>query len=949
MGRAIEVLEVMTGEKIKYPLNNFVCSSVISGFCKIGKPELALGFYENAGKIGTLCRPNVVTYTSLVSALCKEGRINEVCDLVCKMEKEGVVLDALFYSSWICGYFREGILEEAFRKHVSMVENGINPDTVSYTILIDGFSKEGNVEKAIGFLNEMKKDGLEPNLVTYTAIMRGFCKRGKLEEAFKVFKRVDEWGIKVDEVTYSTLIDGLCQTGDFDRVFCLLEEMEHKGISTGVITYNTVINGLCKVGRTSKGDEISNTILGDNFTYSTLLHGYIQENNVVGILETKRRLEEARICMDVVMCNVLIKALFMVGALEDAYMTYKGMPEIGLVANSVTYCTMIDGYCKAGRIDDALKIFDAYRSASLVSNVANYNCIIFGLCGNGMIDMAIELFIELIEKGLVPNKVTYMKLIKSIFEERNGGGVLEFLQRVEKLEPEMYNIMCNDAIQFLCKKGCSEAAFGVYLFMKKKGSSVASKGYYSILKGLIADQNRSLVPVMLNAYLKEYGVSESRISKILVRYLSKKDVEKALHFLNKMKENHICLTVPVSVFDELKKQGRVLDAHKLISEAEGNQTDSDIFAYSIVVDGLCKEGHLNKALDLCATMRERRISPNIVIYNSVMNGLCRQGCIVQALRLFDSLEKINLVPTDITYASLIGALSKEGYLQDAKQLFEKMIFKGFTPNTHVYNSLIDGYCKFGFLDEALMLLLDFEKSCFEPDAFTVSAVIDGCCRKGDMEGALGFYFEYKKKGILPDFLGFVYLIKGLCVKGRMEEARSILMEMLQIQSIAELIDTTGSAIKTESLASFLVFLCEQGSIEEATYVLNEVGSMAFPSKRSRTKQNVLYDREALSKVRAKSLTSPYMDNLDAMYFKAGKVDWLLSTLEAPRHFQTEIFTDATRKSILFGIFRPEAFVDAHSEQRYVDGGLSTPDLAGTIGWMIAAKVACVPSVSNCFF
>lgn len=27
-------------------------------------------------------------------------------------------------------------------------------------------------------------------------------------------------------------------------------------------------------------------------------------------------------------------------------------------------------------------------------------------------------------------------------------------------------------------------------------------------------------------------------------------------------------------------------------------------------------------------------------------------------------------------------------------------------------------------------------------------------------------------------------------------------------------------------------------------------------------------------------------------------------------------------------------------------GVSTPDLAGTLGWMIAARVACVPSVSK---
>ncbi|KAI3965085.1 hypothetical protein MKX01_014016 [Papaver californicum] len=477
MSRAIEALELMISDEFKYSLNDLVCSSVIYGFCKIGKPESALGFYKNVGKIGSLgCRGgNVVMYTCLVNALCKEGRVDEVSELVCKMEKEGVVLDAVFYSSWICGYFEEGISNEAFRKHVMMTENEVNPDTVSYTILIDGFTKEGNVEKAIGFLNEMKKDGLEPNLVTYTAIMRGFCKIGKLEEAWRVFEKVVELGIEVDEMTYSTLIDGLCRAGDFDRVFGLLEEMEQKGINVGVITYNTVINGLCKVGRTSEGEVISKSMEGDCFTYSTLLHGYIQENNVVGVLETKRRLEEANVSMDVVMCNVLIKALFLLGALEDASLIYKGMPGRGLVVNSITHCALIDGYCKAGRIDEALEIFDAYRSSSYEFTDASYNCIILGLCANCMVDKAIEVFVELINKGVCPDQVTYRTLIKSIYKEKNGEGVLEFLQRIGDMEPGIYNSVCNEAIHFLIKKGCSEAAFGVYLIMWKIGSSVASK------------------------------------------------------------------------------------------------------------------------------------------------------------------------------------------------------------------------------------------------------------------------------------------------------------------------------------------------------------------------------------------------------------------------------------------------------------------------------------------
>ena len=36
------------------------------------------------------------------------------------------------------------------------------------------------------------------------------------------------------------------------------------------------------------------------------------------------------------------------------------MHDKGLVANSVTYCTMIDGLCKIGKMEQALEVFLEY-------------------------------------------------------------------------------------------------------------------------------------------------------------------------------------------------------------------------------------------------------------------------------------------------------------------------------------------------------------------------------------------------------------------------------------------------------------------------------------------------------------------------------------------------------------------------------------------------------------
>ncbi|KAK7281162.1 hypothetical protein RIF29_08898 [Crotalaria pallida] len=869
MGKAIQVLELMSHDKIGYPFDDFVCSSVISGFCRIEKPELALEFFDNAVATNSL-KPNLITYTALAGALCKLGRVDEVCGLVFAMENDGLLgLDVVFYSTWVCGYIEEKVLVEVFRKMREMVDKGIVHDVISYTILIHGFSKLGDVFKAFCFLAKMIKEGLEPNKVTYTAIIDAYCKKGRVEEAVGVFERMKDLGVELDEFVFATLIDGFSRIGDFDKVFCLIDEMEKGGISPGVVVYNTIVNGLCMFRRTSEADELSKNVDADVVTYSTLLHGYTEEENIPGILQTKRRLEEAGVALDVVMCNVLIKALFMMGAFEDIRALYTGMPEMGLVPNSVTYCTMIDGYCKAARIDEALEVFDEFRKTLIASNEC-YNSIINGLCKNGMVEMATEALLELNHRGLVLDIGTCRVLLKTVIKEKGVNQVLDLLYRIEGLRPDMLSAVCNDSVYFLCKKGLAEEANKVYMMMRKKGSSVTSKSYYSILRVHLSNGNREHILPLLNSFLKEFGIVEPRVQKIIACYLCLKDVNSAFQFLGKTRDDSFAITFPVSILKILIKEGKVLDAYKLVMQTQDN-LKLTIVDYAIVIDSLCKGGYLNEALSLCAFVENKGMSLNTVVYNSLINGLCHEGCLVQAFRLFDSLEKLNLIPSEITYATLIYAMCREGFLLDAELVFGKMVLKGFQPKVQVYNSLFDGISKFGQLEKAFELLNDMEANYIEPDSFTVSALINCYCQKGDMEGALEFYYKFKRKDISPDFLGFLYLIRGLCTKGRMEETRSVLREMLESKNVAEIINIANSEVDIESIGEFLAVLCEQGSILEAVTVLNEIAHTLLPVRRPSTYDQGFYEQKKISECKdldsesATSLPSSLKSGLDFGY------------------------------------------------------------------------------------
>ncbi|XP_051224287.1 uncharacterized protein [Lolium perenne] len=830
MAGAVKVFDTMTTRGCQ--VDDGVCSVIVSGFSKAGKAEAGLEFYDRVRKDVSGFEPGLVTLTAVVSLLGREGRIGEVAELVREMERKGVMGDEVFYSSLVHGYMRSGLLMEGLREHRSMLEKGIAADVVNYTSVIDGMCREGSVDKVMGFLDEMERMGTKPNLITYTSLVGGFCKRNRFEDAFSVMRKLEQTGVVVDEYAYSILIGGLCKKGDLDKAFSLLGEMEGKGIKVGNVTYNSVINGLCKAGQTTKAVEISEAVTGDNFTYSTLLHGYIMEEDTIGVMEIQDRLESSGIALDVVTCNVLIKALFMIKKVDDACSLFHRMRDMGLSPNTVTYHTIIDMLCKHGEFDRAVGLFDEYNKETPFSSTVVHNGLIGALCNAGRVIIAEQIFDDLIHKKLRPDSCTYIKLIHANFKEGGEQGVLNFIGKVGELDMDLFSSVCSYACSFLSTRDCCQAALDVYKIIRTQFFAVSSKTFYKLLKSLLRNGNEQVIQPLLSEFIKIHGLHEPRVINMLSCHLSKKGVGEAIRFSSYMNNGGVPVSVLRGAVYALKKEGEILDAYNFLKEAQQSGFPVDLAMYSIVVEGLCRGGNLEMALDVCGSMKKEGVHPTIIIHNSVLSGLCQHGCFTEAFRLFDYLERSNIVPTMITYAILIGALCREGFLDDAYKFFQKMSNNGIRPTTHVYNLLISGYCNYGLTEKALELLSHFEEPFLLPDAFTLGAVISGHCLKGDTEAALSFFNEYHRKEMVPDFVGFMSLVKGLYAKGRIEESRGILREMFQCKQVVELINIAGDEVQTDSLVGLLSSACEEGRIDEVVTILSEVRLMSVSSSDS---------------------------------------------------------------------------------------------------------------------
>ncbi|URD73912.1 PPR repeat, partial [Musa troglodytarum] len=267
-------------------------------------------------------------------------------------------------------------------------------------------------------------------------------------------------------------------------------------------------------------------------------------------------------------------------------------------------------------------------------------------------------------------------------------------------------------LYFYAQRDVFPAALDVYILLRIRFLAVMSKSYNILLKSLLRTGDKQIAKLVISEFIKIYGTFEPQMTNAMFLYLSKKNVEKAVHFLN-------------------------VRCKRIIS----------VSALTMVIDTFKKEGYLERALDLCGSMKRKGIYPNVVIYNSVIDGLCQQGCLTETFRIFYSLENLFYA----SYNCYLFYSYREGFLDDPSQLFKRMIIKGVIPNTSVFNKLITAdWLKKPWISSQIW------KRIVYPDDYTIVAILNGFCKRGDIEGALEGLFAKRRseeaRSILRDML-----------------------------------------------------------------------------------------------------------------------------------------------------------------------------------------------------
>ncbi|VAH08101.1 unnamed protein product [Triticum turgidum subsp. durum] len=297
--------------------------------------------------------------------------------VIIRMQELGMKVDVSTYSTIVTGLCRAGKLLEAWGLLEWMQEAGCRPMVHTYTPIVQGYCREGRVKEAMDLMATMEAADCPPNVVTYNVLIRALCDAGQFNEVKQLLMESRTKGWTPSIVTYNTFMNGLCKkdmikkgvmpnTRTFNiaiRSLCIGRKCSaakslvcNQGFAANVVTYNTLIDWFfyhrtpSEVGRLMS-DMAAGNIAVDEVTYTIFVVRLCRDGNFAKASSCFLKSLENGLSMDLL--GVLINRLAYNGKITETILIFQNMRERkGFSLDNSVFDLTIERFCRAGYCHD---------------------------------------------------------------------------------------------------------------------------------------------------------------------------------------------------------------------------------------------------------------------------------------------------------------------------------------------------------------------------------------------------------------------------------------------------------------------------------------------------------------------------------------------------------------------------------------------------------------------
>ncbi|WOL13960.1 hypothetical protein Cni_G22740 [Canna indica] len=320
----------------------FLSNSLMNMYVKFGLVNEAQQLFD------AMPVRNVVSWTTMISALVSFKRNEEALRLLISMQREGSAPNMYTFSSVLRACQTLACL---WSIHCCIVKHGLELDVFVRSALIDVYSKFGDLDYGYRIFKEMTTR----DLVVWNSIIGGFAQGGDGYKAINLFTKMQRTGFMANQATLTSVLRActgmvLLEMGRQVHVHVL----KHK---RDLILNNAVLDMYCKCGSLEEADTLFQRMSErDVISWSTMISGLAQNGRSNDALKLFELMKVSGAKPNYITIVGVLFACSHAGLVEDGWYYFRSMKQLfGIEPGREHYGCMVDLLGRAGKLDEALK------------------------------------------------------------------------------------------------------------------------------------------------------------------------------------------------------------------------------------------------------------------------------------------------------------------------------------------------------------------------------------------------------------------------------------------------------------------------------------------------------------------------------------------------------------------------------------------------------------------
>ncbi|CAO2833766.1 unnamed protein product [Amaranthus hypochondriacus] len=220
------------------------CNALVSALARNGLVNDALALFSQMKNEGMAL--NVVSWTSIISCCSQNGKDIEALELFIEMQLAGVKPNAVTIPCVLPACGNIAALMRGKAAHCFSIRRGIVNDVFVGSSLVDMYAKCGKIRDSSLCFYAMPTR----NTVSWNAIIGGYAMHGHYKKALEMFDLMIKNGQRPNSVTYTCLLSACNQKGLVDEGWRYFNSMHKEyGVEPKMEHYACMVSLLSRIGK----------------------------------------------------------------------------------------------------------------------------------------------------------------------------------------------------------------------------------------------------------------------------------------------------------------------------------------------------------------------------------------------------------------------------------------------------------------------------------------------------------------------------------------------------------------------------------------------------------------------------------------------------------------------------------------------------------------------------